>query len=121
MAANGAWVTPRPVVLALSTGSENNFRRRSARQVNGLAARRAAAGTSAYPIALALRDNRGMKKQTLTPPPAEDAAESLLRGPIGECHAMIREQVRPSYGACEDPYRRGSHVQRLSNAGEGGV
>ena len=100
-----------------------------------------------------------MKKQTLTPPPAEDAAESLLRDLIGECHAMIREQVRPSYDACEDPYRRGSYVhsaiglaetaaklsdaisrlrggepspelrqritvervQRLSNAGEGGV
>ena len=49
-----------------------------------------------------------------------ETTEVLLQGLIAECHAMFPEQVRPSYDACPDAYRRDSYVSsaiRLAEAG----
>ena len=40
-----------------------------------------------------------------------DDTESLLRGLIAECGAMIREQLRPAMDAQDDPLRKGYLVQ----------
>ena len=62
-----------------------------------------------------------MTKQILIPPPNSDTTEALLQGLIGECHAMIREQVRPSYDACDDPYRRNAYVNAAIGLAETGA
>jgi hypothetical protein len=57
---------------------------------------------------MALDDNRCMTKQI--PSNAEDPTEALLLDLIGECRAMLREQVRPSFDTAEDIHDRRESV-----------
>ena len=50
-----------------------------------------------------------MPRTTTTQTQSEEA-ETLLRGLIAECGAMIREQIRPAIDNEEDVYRKGHLV-----------
>jgi len=57
----------------------------------------------------------------LAAPDAADTTERLLQGLIAECHAMFREQVRPSFDACTDIFNRDTYIGSAIRLAETGA
>jgi hypothetical protein len=62
-----------------------------------------------------------MTKQTQTPLRTDDPTERLLQDLIAECHAMLQEQVRPSFDTGEDLHDRSACVTAAIGLAETGA